>query len=429
MRLLTSLKERLLSSKVGRNTVWMFIAIGGRTLFQALYVILLAKMLGPQDFGSFMAIIALFTMIIPFIDIGESNVLIMKVARKPEQFSVYFGSTLFSLLTGSLILGSLTVLISSYLYHTTLLIIILLTLGELIIGKFIEIIGKCFQAFELLSFTAFINVLVSFLKVLSILVILIFNGQVTLEIFSWYYLSTNLIVAVTGYFLVLKKLGRPQLNLVHLKDDIKDGMHFAVGTTSKTIYSELDKVMLNGFVSAEITGIYSAASKIINLTFTPIQALLTATYARFFRYGSKDIANTYHFGKRITRITALYGLSIAILIWICAPLVPLVLGQGYASTVEVLYYLSLIPFLQSIYYPLSDVLTGAGYQSYRSYIQVAAVVLNVGLNVILIPLLSWKGAALSAIISQVFICASIAIFLFLLFKRSKAKRLSNVEIN
>jgi O-antigen/teichoic acid export membrane protein len=59
-----------------------------------------------------------------------------------------------------------------------------------------------------------------------------------------------------------------------------------------------------------------------------------------------------------------------------------------------------LPILKAIHYFGADALTGAGYQGLRTILLVAVALVNVVLNLWLIPLYSWRGAAVASLLSD-----------------------------
>jgi len=56
--------------------------------------------------------------------------------------------------------------------------------------------------------------------------------------------------------------------------------------------------------------------------------------------------------------------------------------------------------LRSVHYFLANSLTGSGHQGTRSAVQVIVAILNLGLDLWLIPLYSWRGAAWASVASD-----------------------------
>jgi O-antigen/teichoic acid export membrane protein len=79
--------------------------------------------------------------------------------------------------------------------------------------------------------------------------------------------------------------------------------------------------------------------------------------------------------------------------FLAAPLIPLVIGKGFAESVLALRWLSLLPAFRGIHQLTGSAVTGLGFQRYRTRGQIAAAVFNLGLNLWLIPRYGWHGAA------------------------------------
>ena len=86
--------------------------------------------------------------------------------------------------------------------------------------------------------------------------------------------------------------------------------------------------------------------------------------------------------------------------FVLAPLIPLLVGRGFAESVSALRWLCLIPVFRSIHGATGSVLTGAGLQRYRSVTQIIAAVGNFGLNLWLIPSHGWLGAAWASLVTD-----------------------------
>ena len=55
-----------------------------RLLIQAIYFILIARALGPNQYGAFVAVTALASVISPFVGVGSGNLLVKYVALRQE---------------------------------------------------------------------------------------------------------------------------------------------------------------------------------------------------------------------------------------------------------------------------------------------------------------------------------------------------------
>ena len=75
-----------LRSTLARNSGWMFLGFGLRIVVQAGYFILIARALGPQQYGAFVGVVALVSIIAPFATMGSGNLLVKNVSRDRSLF-------------------------------------------------------------------------------------------------------------------------------------------------------------------------------------------------------------------------------------------------------------------------------------------------------------------------------------------------------
>src|SRR5919204_217727 len=165
---------------------------------------------------------------------------------------------------------------------------------------------------------------------------------------------------------------------------------------------------------------YAAAYRATTFAFLPIVSLLNAAYPRFFRAGEGGIEGSRRFARRLARPAIVYSLLASATLFLAAPLVPHVLGADYAGSVGALRWLAVLPLVQTAYYLPADALTGAGYQRLRSSLQVGAALLNVLLNLWLVPRYSLVGAAVATLVALGALALSLWIVVEIAMRRSSA---------
>jgi len=125
--------------------------------------------------------------------------------------------------------------------------------------------------------------------------------------------------------------------------------------------------------------------------------------------------------------SAAYGFGATVFLYAVAPILPFVLGRDFESATVALRWLSLLVLIRSIHYFLADSLTGAGLQALRTVIQLVVVVINVLLNVWLIPIYSWVGAAWASIASDGALGLGLLIAIAIVHKHTPASELETLE--
>jgi O-antigen/teichoic acid export membrane protein len=257
-----------------------------------------------------------------------------------------------------------------------------------------------FVAVELLRKSSEVNVVLGATRAFAAAVLALTTKHPSATQWSILYLLSGALSASYAVFTVSRQFGFPRLRFWLSLSEFKEGFHFATGLASQTIYNDVDKTMLVRWGGLEATGIYGATYRIVDVSFAPVASLVYAAFARFFRHGQKGILGSVAFAKKLLPYTAGYGAVATLLLIGFSPLLPRFLGSQFAESAVALRWLSPLVFFKSIHYFLADSMTGAGFQSVRASIQIAIVVVNVFLNLWLIPEYSWRGAAWASLASD-----------------------------
>jgi O-antigen/teichoic acid export membrane protein len=146
------------------------------------------------------------------------------------------------------------------------------------------------------------------------------------------------------------------------------------------------------------------AYRVIDLATMPSKSIEQAAAPRLFRLGATGLEHAAQLGRRLLKRSLLTSLVMAVVLFVSAPLIPLLVGHGFAESVSALRWLCLIPVFRSIHGMSGSVLTGAGLQRYRSATQVVAALGNFGLNLWLIPTHGWIGAAWASLLTDGSLC-------------------------
>ena len=410
------------SSSLAQNTLWAFAGYGLRLIIQAVYFIVIARSLGPGQYGGFVAATALANLISPFVGLGAGNLLIKNVARNRTLFAEYWGNGLLvTLLSGLLLVGLVISSSMAWLPATIPTVAILcISVSDLVFVKFLDMAAFAFQAFEMLSKNAHLNVLISLTRLVGIAGLALFIPHPTMRAWSVVYLAGSVLATLIAVSWVTIRLGRPKLALDRIRSEGFEGFTFSTGLSAQTVYNDIDKTMLARLGSLDATGIYSAAYRLIDIAFIPVRALLNAALPSFFRNGAEGISGTVRYGRRLLLRILPYPIVAFAALMIAAPVVPLILGPQYSNVTEALRWLSLLPLLKTLHYFAADSLTGAGFQGTRTTVQVGIAIFNVLFNLWIIPAYGWRGAAWSSLASDGLLAATLWLIAIRLSVKARA---------
>ena len=384
------------------STGWMTYSYLVGFTVQGLYFVILARVLGPAHLGVFAGALALVDILAPFAGVGSGNVLVMRSARNSSEYSDALGTALIYLgVSAVLMLGACYTACRA---ADPALSGILLPLGlsELISLRLVDLAAQAYQAHDRIRGSAHINVGAAAVRLggvgLFVVVSLAHRGSVLN--WCWFYSASSATAALLSMGWTLSRFGGPRCSLASLRKTWRRGAFFALGTSSKTVYVDIDKFMLLQIGTATAAGIYTAAYRLVAMAFAPIQALVYASNTAMFREGARGARCSFRLVRRLSPLVVGCGATASILLIAGSPLVSVVLGRSYSTSDEALRWLAFMPTIQGLHYLLGDTLMGLDRQAIRSLLQCVTAGLNVGLNLFLIPAWSWRGAAVATYLGE-----------------------------
>ncbi|MEM7758605.1 MAG: oligosaccharide flippase family protein [Cyanobacteria bacterium P01_A01_bin.40] len=411
--------KNLFQSSLARDTLWMLFSKLFNVVMQAAYFVIVARLLGKENYGSFIVITATASIVFPFVPLGSEHLLVKNVSTNRATFGTYWGNGLVLSTANGAFFAIVLLIVSPLLFPNDVqwVTILLILLADLICLALLDLGFKSLMATNMVNKTAQLGILSTCSKLLAALSLAVFFPNPSVATWGYLYFSSSIIMATITILLVNKMVGSPRPALSELKSNIVQGLYFSISTSANNINANLDKSMLGKLAGVGAAGIYGSAYRFIDVGNVPLLALFGATYTRFFQHGASGIRGSLGFAKRLLPILTLYAITSVIGFWLLAPLIPMILGPDYSDAIDALLWLSPLPAIATFQYLAADTLTGSGYQKARSVVQVGAAIINVLLNIWLIPQFSWKGAAYATLISDSLRLLCLWIIVFLIYRR------------
>jgi len=393
----------ILEKPLFRGTLWM---LGGRVIgiaMQAGYFVLIARRLGAADFGMFMGVSALGVILNPFSTLGSTDLLVRDISRDRSLFRESWANALLTTAVSGSCLIILALLTALYIFPQKIppLAILLILASDLVGLALWSLSSGALIAVGLLKKAAQLQVCLNFSKLVAAILLVI--GFEAANVLGWsiLYFFGNAITVLVGIFLVNKMVGLPgKPNLSKIKSNLNQGIYFSIGSSADVVNASIDKTMLTSLGSANATGLYSAAYRLIEVAYLPLLSIFSSTYAKFFEQGKTGISGTLALAKRLVPVVIIYGIVACIGYWVFYPVIPYILGEEYKASTPVLLWLSPMPFLIGMQWIAADTLSGSGYQRIRGLITLFTAFFNVTINYFLIPIYSWKGATWATLASD-----------------------------
>lgn len=388
---------------VAKNTVWLSISNFGGRLIKAGVIIYAARLLGTSGYGIFSYAITLAGFLTLFMDPGINGILIRDASKASEEerrtiFGTTFVIKIFLLLVGVAVIVFLAPLFTTLPGAKELLPIVAIILA---LDTLREFFFSLIRAREEMQKEAGIFLLTN-------LGILIFGSlflylAANARSFSWGYVVGDAI----GTFAAIIVL-RDHLDKIFSRFDkklvlpiLKAAWPFAISGVLGLLFTNTDILMISWLRSASEVGIYSAAIRIIQTLYLVPGIIQFTTLPLLARLAKKDDTKFRTVLERTLGIIFLTSIPIALGgIVLGTSIMGLIFGAPYRAgglAFEILMATLLFDFPASI---LINALFA--YDNQKALIISSAFggIVNVGLDLLLIPSFGIAGSAVATLIAQ-----------------------------
>lgn len=162
------------------------------------------------------------------------------------------------------------------------------------------------------------------------------------------------------------------------------------------LFSNADILILSLFVSPAEIALYFAASRILQLVAFVQYAAAAATTQQFSALNATgDHDALEQLARTTTRLTFLAAVGAAGFIYLLAPYLLELFGDGFVDAMPILAVLMVGLIVQAFSGPAESVLNMSGHERVTAITYTAALALNIALNLALIPWLGAIGAAIA----------------------------------
>ena len=183
-----------------------------------------------------------------------------------------------------------------------------------------------------------------------------------------------------------------------VKSMLSLGLVYAVALLVINLNYRLDIILLDNLSTNYQVGIYSKGVRIIELIWQIPSLLSTVIFAR-----SAVAKSNIQFSLKVLkllRVSFLLVILMAIILFISAPLlIPLLYGEEFKDSITVLQFILPGIIVLTLFKVINMDLAGKGKPRIALLAMIPALVVNIGLNLLLIPIFKANGAAIASSIS------------------------------
>ena len=379
----------------------MLVGHGFSFLLQAAYFVLLARLLGVKEYGVFAGAFALVGIVAPYSTLGSGILFMRYVGSGQGEAHAHWANVLVSTLTvGSGLTLVLYLLAPHLINEASASIVLVVAIGNCVFSQLLPSIGQMFQTLELMRISAILNLLTNFLRLFAVSIMTFVLHHATARIWAIASLLVSMLAAIAGVLFVTFYFGKPRYTPGLFRSNAAEGLGFSIGGSAQSIYNDIDKTLLSHYGMNLQNGIYTMAYRIVDIATIPIMALDSAALPRYFRQSREGYASVTSLAIRLAKRAGLLGVALSVCLFLSAPLIPRVVGKGFADSVLALRWLCLLPVFRGVHQLMGSAIAGIGFQRYRTMAQFSAAAINFALNLWLMPGHGWLGAAWASLVTD-----------------------------
>jgi len=399
-----------------RNTSWMFFGrffTLGVSFFIGIYI---ARYLGPSNYGLFSYVISFVGLFGFLTSFGIDNIVSREIIKDHNKKDELIGTAFYMKAVGSLLAITSVFIVSLFTTKDIFTLGLVWIFSLSFIPQAFNVIEIYFQSQVLSKKVVLAQILSNIVSaVLKMVIISLDKGIFWLTIV---YLIESGVYSGTLLF-SFRKFGshvkKWKLNFNLAKLLLKDSWPLMLSTVAVGIYLKIDQVMIKNMLGNEQAGIYAVAAKLSEVWYI-IPSIICTSLA-------PSIVSTLHtdkilFTKRISKLYFLmFWLSFAIAIFITIfshPIINILFGSAYAGAITVLQiyvWAGISVFLGGA---VSQYLFASNLTKIFFYITSLGAIINIIINILLIPTMGINGAAIATLIAY-----SLATFGIFFFKESR----------
>jgi O-antigen/teichoic acid export membrane protein len=379
-------------------TVWK-LAKKASALFVGIWI---ARHLGPADYGVYSYLLALVVVMVPLSSFGLSGVVTKDIKLDPESADVTLGVTAALRIVGSLLVTGAVVLIASF---STLeaenlpLMAAIVAMGGLlgsgVLLEYFFVAKQTVRTFVLASIVA-----IALAALVKIAIILAGGG---VEMLIWATAGEFVaagVAAISAYWIHGGRLRDWRVRSDRARLYIRRAAPLILSGFTSAIYLKIDVIFLAELRSAEEAGQYAVAARLSEIWYLLPPILMEAAFPRLLEL-RRDAPELYR--KRLQDMfdgLAFAATGVAVVMTLAAgPVVALLFGPDYAPAAAILVvhvWSSLFSFPRAL---VSKWVIAEDLYALSFYNNAFGALMNVGLNLLLIPTYGAMGAAVATLIS------------------------------
>lgn len=394
--------------RVARNSFAQlanFLAVSVSKFF---IIVAIARFRGVEEVGAFSFVLT-FVMTFGVLNhLGLLLLLVRDIGHHRDNIHTYVGNAL----TMSLGLGMLSIVVMPTLvwllgYPTMIVQAVALAAIAMAIDTWGNLLNAGFGGHERMDLSAFAIILQETAFFIAAALVLVLH-LAFITIFVVYIIS-RLVGLGSSTLLYRRHWGqwpRPQFDFALQRRLGRKTLPYALSTAMSPIFARVDILLLSYLRNTAEVGLYEVASVLfyrLNVLARMFSVAMLPLVARQYGQIGRGVVK---YVRPTLKLQAALALPLSVGGWLLsAPLIGFIFGAEYVVAAAAFQLMAIITLLRFWDTSLGLTLTALDKQGVRSTVMVLGALVNVGLNLLLIPRLGYMGAAYSSVLSEIAIFA------------------------
>lgn len=417
-----SLSNRWRRAVVTVSVLWLATGVGAGLTFAV--QVLLARKLGPGDYGLFASSLATVSMVASLAGFGLSQFLLKAYGREGWGANRWIKPSM-RFLAATVLLAIVVVVIWSWQVapdaatRITLLALLPIILGVLAV----DLMGSILRLEERFKRLASWQLLIPLSRLL--VVGLLLASTLTVSKVALGYGLASLVVALLAVP-SLRAMSRGDLRLLGHGEDRQDALRpvpptaadvwrqvwpFGMAAILYSIFLQISTVLLKYLDDDARAGMFGIAMAVMMAIYLiPATVYQKFLLGKLYRWSAQDPRKFWSMYWKGVVVMLVAGLAIATLMLGTVPwMLPLILGDEYQSVISVLMILALCVPIRFVSTAVGSALLSGKHMRYRVFSMSTAVVVAVFFNFVLIPRYHEHGAAIAVVAGEIVLFTTFAL--------------------
>jgi len=390
------------------NTIATFTKNIAAQLFGLITGIILARYLGPDNYGKYSFAISFCYIFMVLSDFGLNDLYVRNIAADRSLAPKYFGASfVIKSFMASVSIVALYFSLNFLGYSSELILYTMIFSIHIFFIIQLNTILAIFRSYEKMEYNAYISIItgsvslffISFLVYLNQSLVYIISARVVISFF----------VFLVGVYFIRKYVVSPvfRINRIFISEIIKKSFPFLTIGLVHTLYFKVDIIMLSKLKGDIFVGYYTPAANdlFFGLFIIPItvSAVLYPIFSRQYKDSLEKMRKSINFS---IKILAVLGVPISVGTFVLATqIIQLIFGPQYDRSVVILQIMAFAISFAFIREPLGYGIASIGRERFLMWINSILLLLNIMLNAVMIPIYAHVGAALTSIM-----CMTLSLF-------------------